>query len=226
MNVEDQLLEAPSLRSQLYARLRAEILNGTLAPGARISPAETARRFGVSAMPVRDALALLEKDGLVETAARRWTRVVELSPELVEELVPIVSLLEQHALTSTSLIRESSFERLDEANAAFAAAVEAGDTPAAVAADAAFHDALVAAAANRSLERALEDARARIRLLRPAVMRAEEARESIVHHAEIVELLRRGNHRRAAEVLARNWERGLARYRAMAAAATGATRRR
>jgi DNA-binding GntR family transcriptional regulator len=71
-------------------------------------------------MPVRDALALLEQDGLVETAARRWTRVVELSPALVEELVPLVSLLDQYAISSAPVVSKEALDRLRIANETFA----------------------------------------------------------------------------------------------------------
>jgi DNA-binding GntR family transcriptional regulator len=117
-------------------------------------------------MPVRDALALLEQDGLVETAARRWTRVVELSPALVEELVPLVSLLDQYAISSAPVVSKEALDRLRIANETFAAAIASGDVTAYIHADTEFHDALVELAANRSLERALRDARTHIRLLR------------------------------------------------------------
>jgi DNA-binding GntR family transcriptional regulator len=140
----------------LTPQLDDDIVSGTLAPGMRISPAETARRLGVSPMPVRDALALLEREGLVETAPRRWTRVVELSPELLEELVPLVSLLEQYAVSTAPAVSNDALDRLRRANAAFAAAIEDNDVKAAIDADTRFHDTLVELAANRSLERALE----------------------------------------------------------------------
>lgn len=210
---DEPLVEAPSLRSQVYERLREEIVSGTLAPGTRISPAETARRFGVSPMPVRDALGLLEKDGLVETAPRRWTRVVELSPELVEELVPLVSLLEQYALSSASTVPPDALARLRHANAAFAAAIERDDVMASVQADTSFHDTLVELAENRSLERALSDARIRIRLLRPQVIVLEDALESVGDHEEIVDRLERADREGAARAVEKNWRRGLERFR-------------
>ena len=165
-------------------------------------------------MPVRDALALLERDGLVETAARRWTRVVELSPELVEELVPLVSLLEQYAVSSAPNVSEAALTRLRAANAAFAAAIEEGDAIASIEADTNFHDTLVELAANRSLERALTDARTRIRLLRPQVVRPEESLQSVADHDQIIECLARDDQRGAARAVEKNWRHGLARFRA------------
>lgn len=207
------LVEAPPLRSQVYERLREDIVSGKLAPGARISPVEIARRFGVSPMPVRDALGLLENEGLVETAARRWTRVVELSPDLVEELIPLVLLLERYAITSAPTVSDEALARLRSSNAAFAAAIEDRDVTALIEADSTFHDTLVELAANRSLERALHDARTRIRLLRPQVLRPAGALKSLADHEQLIECLAAGDRNGAARALERNWRRGLTRFR-------------
>jgi DNA-binding GntR family transcriptional regulator len=201
------LIEAPALRSQIYDRLRASILSGELAPGERISPAQVAEQLGVSQMPVRDALRQLEQDGLVETSARRWTRVVELDPDLLEELLPLGSHLEQYAIRSAGTISPERLDALRRANATFAAALAAGDVAAANDADAAFHEALVALADNRSLERALRDIRMWSRLLRARVVRPEHAEESVGQHDLIIECLARGDREGAAEAVDRNWLR-------------------
>lgn len=195
----------------MYDRLRDAILAGELAPGTRISPVEVGRELGVSAMPVREALRLLEQDGLVETASRRWTRVVELDPQQVAQLVPIVSLLEQYAVSTAGPVDDVLLEELRATNDAFLAAAEAGDARACIGADAAFHDLLVRAAANSSLERALRDGRARVRLLRPVVVRPELAAQSFADHDEIVEALAAGDAVGAAAAVERNWGRALER---------------
>ena len=165
-------------------------------------------------MPVRDALALLEQEGLVERAARRWTRVVELSPALVEELVPLVSLLEQYGVSSAAAVALPAIAELRGANAELREAIEAGDVRSASEADSRFHEGLVELAENRSLERALSEARTRLRLLRPQVMKRDGAFDSVADHDQIVECLEEGNRKAAARALAKNWRRGLARFRA------------
>jgi DNA-binding GntR family transcriptional regulator len=217
--MDERLVEAPSLRAQLHERLRDAILSGELSPGERLSATELARRFQVSTMPVRDALQLLEQEGLVETSARRWTRVVELDPALVEELVPIVSLLEQQAIATAPEPKPEDLAALRQANARFAAMLEQGDAAGAIAADAGFHHWLVSLAGNRSLERTIRDAELRLRLLRPRVLRPDLGSASIEDHERIVERLAAGDRAGAAQALAENWERGLSRYRAEGTAA-------
>lgn len=216
--MEDRLIAAPALRVQVYERLRDAILTGELAPGERLSPAQLARRFDVSTMPVRDALQLLEQEGLVETAARRWTRVVELDLHLVEELLPIVSLLEQHALATAPPPEPGQLEHLRAANERFAAALGGGELAAAIAADADFHAGLVALAHNRSLEHTIRHAETRLRLLRSRVVHPDFGLASAEDHRRIVEALARGDRAGAVAALAANWQRGIMRTRSASGA--------
>jgi DNA-binding GntR family transcriptional regulator len=210
---EDALVEAPALHRQVYLRLREAILTGELEAGERIAVSALAERFGVSAMPVRDALRQLEQEGIVETSMRRWTRVVALDPALVGEIVPLVSLLEQYAIRTAPELRSASVDEVARANDAFGRAVADGDAAGFIRADTEFHDALVALAGNESLERLLRDARTRIRLLRGRVVPLTAADGSVAEHDEIVAALRAGDRERACAALRRNWERGLDRYR-------------
>lgn len=63
------------LGDEVYARLGEAILDGRLAPGARLRDHELAEWLGVSRTPVREALQRLERAGLVEVSPHRYTRV-------------------------------------------------------------------------------------------------------------------------------------------------------
>jgi DNA-binding GntR family transcriptional regulator len=63
------------LGDEVYTVLGEAILDGRLAPGERLRDVELAEDLGVSRTPVRDALQRLERCGLVEVSANRWTRV-------------------------------------------------------------------------------------------------------------------------------------------------------
>ncbi len=206
---EERLVEAPELRAQVYERLRDAILTGELPAGSRVSPIEVAGRFGISTMPVRDALRHLEQDGLVETSARRWTRVVELDPDTVEEIVPLLLVLERHAILSAPELSGEILDRMRHANDDLRRAIADGDVARRIDADARFHDAVVELARNPSLERMVRDARARIRLLRVHAMRGELPHESVAEHEGIVERLATGDRQGAAALVGANWKRGL-----------------
>ncbi|WEG08994.1 GntR family transcriptional regulator [Microbacterium horticulturae] len=63
------------LGDEVYTVLGEAILDGRLAPGERLRDVELAENLGVSRTPVREALQRLERCGLVEVSANRWTRV-------------------------------------------------------------------------------------------------------------------------------------------------------
>ncbi|MBL8228105.1 MAG: GntR family transcriptional regulator, partial [Bryobacterales bacterium] len=56
-------------------RLRADILSGRFGPGERIKIAELSKRYGVSQMPVREALQMLQGEGLITIAPNKGASV-------------------------------------------------------------------------------------------------------------------------------------------------------
>jgi DNA-binding GntR family transcriptional regulator len=78
-----------SLPEQIAARLSERILAGNYPPGQRIMEQAVSAEFGVSRGPVREALRLLERDGLVTILPRRGAQVTTLSIEEVREIFDI-----------------------------------------------------------------------------------------------------------------------------------------
>lgn len=78
-------------------RLRQAIYSGQLAPGSEINQVALARDFQVSRIPLREALRLLEAEGLVEAQAHRKTRVSRLPLHTLGELFDIREALESLA---------------------------------------------------------------------------------------------------------------------------------
>ncbi len=82
-----------SLAEQIAARFAERIVSGTYAPGQRIMEQAVAAEFAVSRGPVREALRLLEKDGLVTILPRRGAQVTNLSIAEVKEIFDIRAAL-------------------------------------------------------------------------------------------------------------------------------------
>ncbi|MCA9555343.1 MAG: GntR family transcriptional regulator [Myxococcales bacterium] len=74
--------------------LKQDILSGALPPGAELSQPALAGRFGVSRIPVRDALRDLAGQGLVEVIPNRGAYVISLSADEVREIYDLRILLE------------------------------------------------------------------------------------------------------------------------------------
>ena len=215
--VETELLEAPPLREQIYQRLRDAILTGQLPAGTRLSPARLAESFGVSTMPVREALRLLEDDGLIQTSPRRWTRVASPDPGLADEIYPLIGLLEDYALRTAPGAPVEQVQRARQANAALASAANRHDVLACLAADDSFHSVLVDLHPSPALRRTVADLKARTRLLEGAYFRFDDASTSVEEHNAVIDALVRGDMRQAGKSIAANWQHGLQKLRSVLA---------
>jgi DNA-binding GntR family transcriptional regulator len=83
---------------QVYRRVREAILEGEIAPGAVMSQVALADDLGVSRTPLREALRMLQSEGLVDAQANRRVTVKPISATDVEELVVMRVALETEAI--------------------------------------------------------------------------------------------------------------------------------
>jgi DNA-binding GntR family transcriptional regulator len=85
----DQDVPTLTVPEQIAARVGERILDGRLPPGARIGEQELADEFQVSRGPVREAIRILEREGLATLLARRGAIVTDLSAQELSELLEI-----------------------------------------------------------------------------------------------------------------------------------------
>lgn len=78
-----------TVSEQIAAQLGDRILDGRLAPGERIGEQEVADEFRVSRGPVREAIRILEREGLATVLARRGAIVTELSAQELREIFEV-----------------------------------------------------------------------------------------------------------------------------------------
>jgi DNA-binding GntR family transcriptional regulator len=87
-----------SAREKTYDYLKANILSGHFISGERLAEEHLAAELGVSRTPVREALHKLEQEGLIEPLESRGFRVPQDSPEEIEDLFDIRTVLEGYTL--------------------------------------------------------------------------------------------------------------------------------
>ena len=85
----------------LYTRLRTMILDGMFAPGSMLSQVKLAESLGVSRIPLREALRMLQKEGLIEAEHNQRARVPSFDPSIVDSLYASRILLEALSLRLT-----------------------------------------------------------------------------------------------------------------------------
>ncbi|WP_099022558.1 GntR family transcriptional regulator [Mycolicibacterium palauense] len=86
-----------SAASRIAAQLRNEILHGEVAPGSRLSQLSIAERFGVSRIPVRDAIQLLAGEGLLHPTSKATAIVTGMSVPELQELYELREAIEPMA---------------------------------------------------------------------------------------------------------------------------------
>jgi DNA-binding GntR family transcriptional regulator len=124
--------------------LRRAILGGELRPGARVPQEEIADRIGVSVVPLREALRVLEGEGQVTYRPRRGYFVTELRAEDLAEIYGLRQVLEaQAARRVLPALDEAALAAMEAAAAECAAAGAAGDIATELAANRRFHFALL-----------------------------------------------------------------------------------
>jgi DNA-binding GntR family transcriptional regulator len=116
MNLPNQEIATTlTLADQMARQIAAKIIDGTYAEGVSMPEQLIAGMFNVSRGPVRDALRLLERDGLVTIVPRKGARVTSLSTEEVAELFEIRSALFALAARLCALrVNDDKLARLEE----------------------------------------------------------------------------------------------------------------
>jgi DNA-binding GntR family transcriptional regulator len=103
-----------AVSKQVADYLRDAILGGDIGPGERVRQEEVAERFGASRLPVREALRILEAEGLIEHERNKGARVPRLNMHEVDVIYQMRERLEPLALSeSISYLTEDDILRLD-----------------------------------------------------------------------------------------------------------------
>lgn len=122
------------------AHLRRRIADGSMAPESWIRQEHLAEQLGSSVVPVREALKVLEAEGLVRYAPHRGYQVALLSLEELTETYRIRQLLEDEVVRiAVPRLTAENFDRLDQAIAEMEAAAERDDTAAMIDANRELH---------------------------------------------------------------------------------------
>lgn len=114
------------LGDEVYTILGEAILDGRLAPGERLRDVELAENLGVSRTPVREALQRLERCGLVEVSANRWTRVSIPDASMLASTHEFIVYLMGNAIRMA--LARCSDEKLDELLAGADSVIAASQT--------------------------------------------------------------------------------------------------
>lgn len=140
------------LRDVVFNTLRQEILTGKLKPGERLMEIQLANKIGVSRTPIREAIRMLELEGLVIMIPRRGAEVAQITLKDLKDVMEVRCALDVLAIElACGRMGREELEGLYRACENFRKAVGTGDTRKMAEADVALHDLIVASTGNRRL---------------------------------------------------------------------------
>ena len=143
--MQDLTIRRPNLLHQEVAdAIRRAILSGQLKPGARLHEVELSERLEVSRAPLREALRLLEEEGLVVSSPHRGSVVAQLTPDDVHEIYSLRQALEELAVAI--IVKSVTPKKINQLRALLRemdAAVAEGDLSAVVDLDMRCHETIM-----------------------------------------------------------------------------------
>lgn len=134
-----------SLRNEIYKDIKNAIIQGKLKPGQRLREKELSEEMGVSRGPIREAILILEKQGLLVTKEHRETAVASVEQHEVENLLnPMRQLLESFAIKKVlPTLTSAHFDHLEEILQQLINSCEQNNLEHVVSKDLEFHEFLV-----------------------------------------------------------------------------------
>ena len=181
-----------SLGSQIFNRIRDDILSGNYTTGEELKEATLGKQLGVSRTPVREALRQLDLEGLVEIAPNRGAKVIGISRKDVEDIYHMRARLEGLAARKAAeQIKEEELAELEEVILLSEFHVKKPESKQMVRLDGRFHEIMYRASGSRMLEHVLTDFLHYVKMARSHFVKTEHrAQESVKEHKRILEAIR------------------------------------
>ncbi|GLI09754.1 GntR family transcriptional regulator [Paenibacillus tyrfis] len=196
-----------SAKERALSEIQRWIIDGTLHPGEKLLDADLAEALGVSRTPVREALQLLEAQGLVELHPGKETRVKLIEKDDILKMYPTLASL--HALAAEQAapyVLPGHIEQLKELNARFTDAIAVGQPFQAMEWDEQFHNLIVDIADNPYIASFGASLQIHIRRFKYVFLKQPIAatQASVQEHAAVIQALEKREPEAAAAMMKQN----------------------
>lgn len=196
-------VQRSSLAQQAAHLLREQIYNHQLLPGQRLDETQLADRLGISRTPLREALKVLSTEGLIDLRTHKGCYVTELALNDLEEIFPIMALLEgMVASEAAAKASPSQLKKLDELHDKLERHAAAGQIDRYYEANYVFHETLQQIAGNRWLQGVIDDLRKLLKLSRHRSLKLEGRLDaSLAEHRALMQALHDGKAEEAEKIM-------------------------
>lgn len=194
-----RLDDSPSLSDRAYVAIKKAIQSLEFRPGEILAIGRLADQLGVSRTPVRDALLLLEQEGMVTMLPQRGARVSSVSEQDIADIFELRIVLESYAArVATERLGSEELESLESVLQEAEKAFEDGDHLLAAEVGREIHELLISTVSNQRLRAVLDQLESNYaRIRRFAALVPQRFKKSHQEHKAIVSALRQGDARQA-----------------------------
>ena len=175
------------LRDVVFNTLREGILYGLLPPGLRLMEIQLAKQLGVSRTPVREAIRMLELEGLVNTIPRKGAEVAEITEKDLHDVLEVRCSLEELAVElACKSIQKEQMEALQKNLRKFKQLLRVGNATALAECDVCFHDIIIQSTNNKRLFQLLNNLREQMYRYRLEYLKDSSAHQHLYQEHEAI----------------------------------------
>lgn len=181
------------LRDNVFNALRDAILMGELKPGERLMEIHLANKLGVSRTPIREAIRMLEQEGLAVTIPRKGAQVARMTEKDLLDVLEIRDALDQLAVADAcERMTDEHFRELEESVKSFIEVTKTKDVRAIVTADEDFHNLIYEATNNPKLQQITRNLKEQMYRYRYEYVKQDKDYSDLISdHTKIIDGLRR-----------------------------------
>jgi DNA-binding GntR family transcriptional regulator len=196
-------ITTPALYQEVASRLRSRIYAQELKPGKPIDEMALAEEYGISRTPMREALKVLHAEGLVTLEPRRGCSVTKLTKQDIDELFPVMALLEGRcAFEAVKKAKPADIRKLEELHAKLEKSALANDVEKYFELNCVFHEFVQKLAGNNWLERVVSDLRKFLKLMRGRQLQLPgRLQESLAEHRLLMAAFQNRNPAAAEKIM-------------------------
>lgn len=183
------------LRDVVFNTLRNAILRGDLKPGERLMEMHLANKLGVSRTPIREAIRMLEQEGLAVTIPRKGAQVAKMTEKDLQDVLEIRDSLDELAVRmACQRMTEEQLVELKSAMTDFELATKSKDARKICEADETFHNVIYEMADNPKLKVIVNNLREQMYRYRYEYVKDSRSHQQLIReHAAIIRGFEKGD---------------------------------
>ena len=191
------------LRDVVFNTLREAILKGDLKPGERLMELQLASKLGVSRTPIREAIRMMEQEGLAVTTPRKGAEVAKMTLKDMEDVLEIRDALDELAVRiACQKITDEQLKQLEDVKELFEKNTQTNNVKNIAEADVSFHDVIYEATGNPKLVTLLNNLREQVYRYRVEYIKDPKNYPTLIaEHEAILDSLKNRDVKNAVEAM-------------------------